>query len=71
MNEGSKSMSDHHNLYGRLSDEDLLAKIARTRDMAGNAPKAVDNPSDAWARHGAEWARLRAEARRRGLLEQS
>lgn len=56
-----------HNPYTRFNDEGLLAKLAKVREAAGGAPKAIDNPSNAWARHGAEWARLCDEVKRRSL----
>ena len=62
--------------FARLSDAALLAAIAVAHDKARNAPRNIvgshDEPmlnstGDSYARFGDEWARLRREARRRGL----
>ena len=65
-----RDKGERFNPYERLSDAELGAQIDRYRDLAHNAPKGVDNPTDAWARHSAELGRLSNEATRRARKDQ-
>ena len=62
--------------FARLTDAALMEQIVVAHTKAREAPRNIvggDEPmlnstGDSYARFGDEWARLRREARRRGLI---
>jgi hypothetical protein len=52
--------------FDHLTDLQLEAATDAARARAHNAPKSLEGSgSDAWARHSAEWMRLKNELERR------
>lgn len=59
-----------HDPFNRFSDDDLVRMEVETLRKAHRAPKdEVGAQSDAYARWSREWMDIRAEIKRRGIVD--